>query len=209
MYLLFDFDGTLVDSFNCVMEKAILLSEEFNYRKIKDDEIDSLRELSSKELIQFLKIPIYRIPKLIHLMRKHLHHEMHNLTPITDIYHVVKKLYDAKFSLGILTSNSVENVLMWLDMHKMRHFFNFVHIESNFFSKTYLIKKTLKTYNIDKFEAYYIGDETRDIEAANKNKVKSVAVTWGYNSEKALLKYQPSFIAQHPEDILQLFNIRS
>ena len=207
MNLLFDFDGTLVDSFNCVMEKAILLAEEYNYRTIDFDKIETFREMSSKELIQFLKIPFYRIPKLIHIMRKHLRSEMHNLPPISDIYPVVEKLYNAKFSLGILTSNSVENVWMWLELHQMRRFFSFVHIESNYFSKKYLIKNTLKTYKLDKSETFYICDETRDIEAANKNDVKSVAVTWGYNSEKALLKYQPSFIAQNPEDILSIFGV--
>ena len=208
MYLLFDFDGTLVDSFDCVLKKSILLSDEFYFRKLNDDEINGLRDLSSKELIKFLQVPIYKIPKLILTMRKHLHNEMRNLTPFPNIYQVVERLYDHKFSLGILTSNSVENVSLWLDLHKMSHFFNFIHTESNFFSKKYLLKKTISSYKIDKSQTYYIGDETRDIDAAHKNNIKSIAVTWGYNSEKALLKYEPSFIVQRPEDILALCGIQ-
>ena len=65
-----------------------------------------------------------------------------------------------------------------------------------------LLKRIIKKYKIDKSQTYYIGDETRDIDAAKKNGVKSIAVTWGYNSEQVLLKYKPSFIAQKPEDIL-------
>lgn len=202
MYLLFDFDGTLVNSFNCVMKKAMLLADEFSFRKIQEQQIESLRDLSSTEVIKFLNVPIYKIPILISKMRKHLHHEMPTLMPVTGIQTVLEKLYNEKFTIGILTSNSVENVETWLDINNMRHLFSFIHAESTYFSKKYLIKKTLAKYQIDKSKAVYIGDETRDIDAAKKNHIISVGVTWGYNSEKIILKYTPSFVAKSPADIL-------
>ena len=204
MYLLFDFDGTLVDSFDCVMKKAMILAEQYHFKFFSPDEIKLLRDLSSKELIKTLNIPIYRLPQLIHHMRRHLRQEMHNLPPTPNIQPVIESLKHAGFSLGILTSNSVENVSIWLESHQMKHCFKFIHNESNYFTKRYLIKKTLKTYHIHKEQTFYIGDETRDIEAAHKNHIQSVAVTWGYNSEKALSKYGPSFIARHPNDLLSI-----
>lgn len=204
MYLIFDFDGTLVNSFHCVIEKTILLSKEFNFRKIEEHETEGLRELSSKDLIKFLKIPFYKLPKLIYHMRKQLQHEMKNLNPVVNIYPVLEQLHNAHFSLGILTSNSIENVSMWLDLHQMQHFFNFIHVESHYFAKKYLLKKTIKKYQLDKSQTYYIGDETRDIDAANKNAIKSIAVTWGYHSEKTLLQFQPSYVAKNPEDLLTI-----
>ena len=207
MHVLFDFDGTLVDSFECVMNHTIYLADVFNFKKISKDEVAELRDLSTKELVKFLKIPIYRIPALIRHMRAYVHQEILHLKPIEHIHSVVETLFNAGVDLGILTSNSIENVTMWLDAQNMRHFFDFVHIESNYLSKKYLIKKTLKTHKIDKSQAYYICDETRDIDAAQKNGVRSIAVTWGYNSERALIKYQPSFIAHHPKDILKIVGI--
>lgn len=32
MHLIFDFDGTLIDSFQALLEKFNLLAEQFNYR---------------------------------------------------------------------------------------------------------------------------------------------------------------------------------
>ncbi len=209
MYLLFDFDGTLVNSFNCVVEKTNLLAKEFNFRKIEDHEIEGLRDMPSRDLIKFLKIPFYKIPKLIYYMRNHLHAEMKNLDPVDNIDQVLEKLSKAGFSLGILTSNSVENVSMWLELHKMNHLFEFIHIESNYFSKKYLLKKTIKKYKIDKSQTYYICDETRDIDAATKNGIKSVAVTWGYNSEQTLLQFEPSFVARKPENLLTIFGLKA
>lgn len=202
MYLLFDFDGTLVDSFNCVVEKMNQLAEVFHFRKIEEHEIEQLREMSTKELIKFLKIPFYKIPILIRQIRKLLHKEMPRINPVANISPILEKLYHAEFSLGILTSNSIENVMSWLETHQMSHLFKFIHNESNFVSKKYLLRRTIKKYNIDKSSLFYICDETRDIEAAMKNNVKSVAVTWGYNSEKILSQYQPTFLAKKPEDLL-------
>ena len=202
MHILFDFDGTLADSFNLVFTKTNLLAEKYNFRQIKEDEIEFLRDLSAKELMSFLKVPMFKIPQLIQQLRKELYSEIPAISPVTNIHQILDTLYKAQFSLGILTSNSIENVELWLNTYNLRHFFNFIHIESNYLSKQYLIKRTLKKYRIDKSQVFYIGDEIRDIEAASKNQIKSVAVTWGYNSERALLKYQPTHIAQKPEDIL-------
>lgn len=202
MYVLFDFDGTLVNSFNCVMQKALLLAEQFSFRKIQEKDIDGLRDLSSTELIRFFNIPIYKIPVLISKMREYLQQEMVSLLPVQGIHQVLEQLHDRKFTLGILTSNSVNNVEIWLDINNLHHLFSFIHTESNFFSKKSLIKKTLSKYRIDKSQAVYIGDETRDIIAAKKNHITSIGVTWGYNSQKIILKYEPTFIAQTPKDIL-------
>lgn len=207
MHLLFDFDGTLVDSFRCVMEKTILLADQFRLRKIKEEEIHSLRDLSSKEIIKFLNVPLYKIPQLIFAMRNHLREEMHKLHPAPDIFPLLEKLHQSGFSLGILTSNSAENVTTWLEKQGMRAFFNYIHCESSYFSKRNLMKKVIHKYDIDKSKAFYICDETRDIRAAKDCGLNAVAVTWGYNSEKALLEYKPQHIARTPQDILTLCGV--
>lgn len=204
MHLIFDFDGTLVDSFDCVMKKSKLLAEEFHFRQFHLDEINQLRDLTSKEIIQSLNIPWHKIPRLIRSLRTYLHDEMHTLLPVKGIPCVLEQLHEAGFSLGILTSNSAENVKLWLEQHQLGQFFNYTHIESTYFSKAHVLKKTLRLYPFEKSAVYYIGDETRDIEAAQQNQVNAVAVTWGYNSLKALLPCKPGYIVHQPEDILRI-----
>lgn len=141
MHLLFDFDGTLVDSFYCVVDKINQLADVFHFRKIEEHEVECLREMSSRELLAFLRIPFYKIPMLIRQIRKLLHNEMSKINPVANIPPTLEKLHLAEFSLGILTSNSIENVIMWLETHEMDHLFKFIHNESNFISKRYLLKK--------------------------------------------------------------------
>lgn len=204
MYLIFDFDGTLVNSFKSIVKQFNHLAIEFDFRTVDENNIHTLRDLSSLEIINYLQIPLHKIPNIIYQMRKNLHSEISNLIPIEHLPPVLKNLYDAGFSLGILTSNSQENVKCWLEQHNMTELFKFIHVESNFFTKKNILKKILKIYQIDKAQTFYIGDETRDIEAAKQSDIFSIAVTWGFNSEKALLRSQPHHIARKPEDILTI-----
>lgn len=208
MYLIFDFDGTLVDSFHKAVENINLLADKFGFRKVKVHEIESLKNLTSLEFIRHLEIPLYKIPKVLHAARKLIQNEMRSLKSFSNLPQILQQLFNSGFSLGILTSNSKENVMTWLEHHKMKHLFHFIHNESSFFGKKITLKKILKTYKIDRSQAFYIGDETRDVEAAKQNDIYSVAVTWGFNSETALAQYQPHFIVRKPEDILALCQSR-
>ena len=66
------------------------------------------------------------------------------------------------------------------------------------------LKLLMEKYNLNKELTYYFGDETRDIEGANKAKVNSVAVGWGFNSIKAHKLFKPTHIVTSVEQILDL-----
>lgn len=204
VYLIFDFDGTLVDSFYAIMEKFNLLADKFNFRKISHDEIDHARHLSSHGLIKYLEIPIHKIPRILRSAKKHMHDEMQMLLPFEHIPEALQELYERAVPMGILTSNSLENVIKWLKLNKMQHLFKFIQVESSYFGKGCVLKKILKTHKIDKSQAFYIGDETRDIEAAKECGVYSVAVTWGFHAEEILLQHQPHYMVRKPEDLCKL-----
>lgn len=202
--LIFDFDGTLADSFDVVIQKFNLLADEFNFRYVNDDEINELKNLTSKELIRYLKIPIYKIPAVLIKARALMRAEMKKLPSFSNLQGTIKKIHEMNINLGVLTSNSSDNVFAWLKCNDMQNLFNFVHVESNFFGKKRILRKIIKTYKMEQSKTFYIGDETRDIEAAKACNINSIAVTWGFNSEKVLLQYQPHFIARKPEDILSI-----
>lgn len=204
MHLIFDFDGTLIDSFRDATEKFNCLADQFKLRRINANETDLIRDLSSTELIKYLQIPLYKIPKVIFQARKNMRKELLTIAPFTHLTRVLHELYEAGHSLGILTSNSIENVSDWLKHHHIDQLFHFIHSESSYFGKRRILKKILKTYGIPAAQAYYVGDETRDIEAAKQNHMISVAVTWGFNSETVLATYSPHFIAKKPEDLLTI-----
>lgn len=207
LHLIFDFDGTLVDSFSAVIDKFNMLAEEFKFNKICHEESVELRDLSSRQIIKRFKIPVYKIPSLMSRARKEMSGEIIKLPPFLNIPQVLKVLKNAKFSLGILTSNSHENVNAWLTLNNMSDIFDYIYTDSNFLGKSRHLKKIVKKYKLNKAEAFYIGDETRDIDAAKQSGIYSVAVTWGFSSEKILLQHKPHYMAKKPEDLLTIFRL--
>ena len=103
MHLIFDFDGTLVDSFSCVVDVFNTLAVDFNFRKIAACEIDGLKDLTAKELIKHLNIPFYKTPAVFYKAKIYMQNEMHHLKPFPGISQTLRELYDAGFNLGIVT----------------------------------------------------------------------------------------------------------
>jgi phosphoglycolate phosphatase-like HAD superfamily hydrolase len=180
------------------------LSLEFNFRQISYDEINHLKELSSRELIKYLKIPIYKIPTVLFKARNLMKKEIKSLPAFANFPEIIKQIHAMDINLGILTSNSSENVTEWLRHNKMESYFDFTHNESSYFGKNRILKKIIKIHKMDHVKTFYVGDETRDIESAKACHINAIAVTWGFNSENILRKYQPHFIVRKPTDIITI-----
>ncbi len=205
MHLIFDFDGTLVDSFNCAIEIFNTLADEFKFRKILSHEAHDLKNLNSRQLMKHLKIPMYKIPAVLFKAKHCMQKEMSNLHPFPGIPEVVQSLSDTGLSLGIVTSNAELNVLLWLERHEILGCFDFVISAPSYFGKGKTLKKILKANKLDQRKVFYIGDETRDIDAAKQCGISAVAVTWGFNSEAIIAKHNPYYLVRHPKDILTIF----
>lgn len=54
--------------------------------------------------------------------------------------------------------------------------------------------------------AWYVGDEVRDVEAARGAGMRSIAVSWGFNSEMALRAAHPDYIAASPNELPDLLS---
>ncbi|MCK5581013.1 MAG: HAD-IA family hydrolase [Candidatus Omnitrophica bacterium] len=201
--LIFDFDGTIADTHHYIINIANRLCEEFHYKPIHPDEIEALKDKTSQEIIRLLKVPLLKIPAILARAKKEFHKGISNIQPIDGLTEILSQLNEQNFSMGILSSNSCENITKFLAENDL-DFFNFIHTTSNVWGKNKSLKKLIKELEFTADDIIYIGDETRDITAAKKLGVKVAAVTWGYNSSKVLEKHHPHFIVHSPEELFEL-----
>ncbi len=193
-YLIFDFDGTIADSIDANFKVINNLALKYKFAEIS---IEDIRNKEMKENFKEAKVPLIKLPLIIEEAMKEVREE--KILPFKDVPSVLRKLKE-KYNLGIVTANLKENAETFLRENELE-VFDFVH-SSTLFSKHAAIKKVIKDFNI--FDAYYIGDETRDIEAARKAGIKSIAVAWGYNSKELLKKHSPDFLVEKPKELLKL-----
>jgi len=201
--LLFDFDGTIADTFQSGLEILNLLAPEFGFRPLAAADVESARDMRTGELMKFLGIPATRMGRISRRGKEELGRRMEAIVPLPGMIELIRCLHDRGFRLGILTSNSEENVAAFLSKFDIR-LFEFVQTSSKLAGKGRVIRKILKAHALKPREILLIGDEVRDVEAAQETGVHVVAVTWGYNSPKALESSQPDHMVQTPEELASL-----
>lgn len=204
--ILFDFDGTIADTVDALVSIANRLAEEFGYIPIAPNELVTLKNLSSREIIKTSGISLFKIPFLVKKVKAELKNKIPELKPIPGIKEALRELKNQGNIIGIITSNSQENVTEFLKINDLDDIFDFVYSGVTIFGKTTIINNVLKQQQIKPEQVIYVGDETRDIEASKKAKIKVIAVTWGFNSPEVLAKQQPDFLIQKPSDLIAIVN---
>ncbi len=202
---IFDFDGTIADTFNHILQISNKLAKEFNFKEIEPDQKEEMKGKTSQELMKLLKVPLMKIPAIIARAKKELNKEISQIEPAEGLTEILRELKNWCQGIGILTSNSSDNVLKFLKNHDL-DIFDFIKSTSQIWSKNTGLKKLIAQHGYNPEDVFYIGDETRDIQAARKAGVKVAAVTWGYNTSAALQKHNPDYIINTPEDLLKLIN---
>ncbi|MNU56804.1 Pyrophosphatase PpaX [compost metagenome] len=205
-YLIFDFDGTLVQSKSLAIHLFNQLSAKYGGRSIRDEEIPALSNMSIPERLKVLKVPAYNLPALLIDGKRAYQREVVNLEPVSGIREVLIDLKERGYSLSILSSNTAENIHKFI-AHQHLEFFDYIHSATNLFGKHKAIASMIKKLGLSPDEILYIGDELRDIEACKKINAKVAAVTWGFDSPGLLAESSPDFICHTPEELLRLIGI--
>ena len=196
-YIVFDFDGTVADTYQDISDIVD------NFRKDKYKKIDfrDVKDHGIRYLIKKAKIPFWEVPKFVYKITSELKHRT-NIKLFPEIFDVFKKL-SKNYKLGIVSSNSEKNIRTVLKRYKIENLFEFVYTENFIFGKHSVLRRICKRYGINHNNMIYVGDEDRDIVAAKKAKIKIIAVTWGFNSEKLLKKEKPDYLVHTPKEILE------
>ena len=201
--LLFDFDGTVADTFQSGLEILNLMAAEFRYRRLEDADVSRARDMRTREIMKFLGIPATRLPRISQRGKEELNKRMDRIQPFAGMAELVRDLHAEGFQLGILTSNSEENVAVFLKKFGL-DFFDFVHTSSKLTGKARVIRRILKEHKLKPKQVLLVGDEVRDIEAAQETGIHMAAVTWGYNSRKVICALNPDHLIETPEELREL-----
>jgi phosphoglycolate phosphatase len=73
------------------------------------------------------------------------------------------------------------------------------------FGKAEKLARVLRESGTEAMHALSVGDEIRDIEAAQSAGIPCAAVTWGFSTREILAQYQPTHIFDRAEQISAFF----
>lgn len=198
--VVFDFDGTLADSLANAVITYNRIAPELGLRSIVD--IEAARSMPTRKLLRELGIRFWRLPRLIRAFRAVTAEHATEVRLHAGIVELLQALRERGARLGILSSNSEANIRATLRANGIEEAFAFVVGYPKLFGKAKALRRILRQEKLSRHELLFIGDELRDIEAGQKVKVATAAVTWGFHAAALLELAQATYVLRHPSELL-------
>jgi phosphoglycolate phosphatase len=197
--VIFDFDGTIADSFEIfVLSLETILKRP---KPLSSQEINDSRKLSLREIIKRLEVKKWQFPLLVLKGKREISKHMDQVEVFKGMPEALEELSNAGYEIYILSTNTDNNIDNFLKKYQIKKYVKRVYADIGLRGKAKSLRKLRKREGLTNTDCIYVGDETRDIEAAQKADVKCVAVSWGYSAPEALETYKPDALVNRPADL--------
>ena len=202
-HVVFDFDGTLVDSRELAVQLINELAEKGGFSRLTAENLEELRNLSIIERCSRLGIPTYKLPWMAIQLARSYRKGVPSLLFNEGIPELLKELRARGLKLLILSSNSEENIRAFLKRHSAEDWVEDIYSGGGAFGKASKLRTLLKRTGLRREQIVYVGDEQRDVEACKQVGVKVIAVLWGVDAEPLLRKSEPNHLVERPAEIAE------
>lgn len=186
--VLFDFDGTLADSFPWFLKTINSLADKHGFKRIALHEVDALRHLSSRDLMAHLGLPLWKLPAVTRDMRRLMTESAADIPLFDGVRSMLERLCASGITLGVVTSNTEANVRSILGSSHVP-LVRYFECGASMFGKKAKFRKVMKAAGIAPAHILCVGDEIRDAQAASEAGLDFAAVGWGYTNPDALVPY--------------------
>lgn len=198
---IFDLDGTLVDSLPWFLRTVNDVADRFGFRRVVDEDVESLRHASSRDILAYLQVPLWKLPAITRHMRKLKADAVADIELFDGVDTMLRTLANHGVQLALVSSDSETNARRKLG--DLAALFAYFDCSASLFGKSAKFRRVIRHAGVDPTDVIAIGDEIRDIEAARAVGVACGAVCWGYAAPAALRAQKPDFVFERMEDIVR------
>ena len=205
--IIFDFDGTLVDSeitiYQCFQTITNYLApERIDYAKniligppLRDTASEILGSNHQGQLNEFVKL----------FIEMHDEHAIKNPQPYPGVIDTLKKLSSKGISMAVATNKRYAPTINLIKHFDWQEYFAFIECsdsKSQIRNKDEMIQEILKNNNFN--SALFVGDTVNDGLSANLNQLPFILASYGYGRNQDWSKVKLKFGIQKFSEILQL-----
>ena len=201
---IFDFDGTLADSFPWFIGVLNGVADRYGFNRVRPDEVEQLRGCDARQIMRHLRVPSWKLPFIANHMRRLMARDIHGIRLFDGVPDMLRALDGRGVTVAIVSSNSAANIRAILGPDAaglVAHY----GCGASLFGKAAKFRRMLQVTGVPADRAIAIGDEVRDIDAAQKAGIGCAAVTWGYARGDALAARRPDRLLSRVEEIAGLF----
>lgn len=208
--IIFDLDGTLIDSLEDIAVCMNKVLEEMNIptHKVEDYKyfvgggISVLVENALAGHDGSIKEEVTNRFKVIYDQKLHS-----KTLPYDGIYELLDELEKLDYNLGILSNKPHEFTIQYAQNLFSKYNFKEIHGQKSDIPKKpdpIAAINIAKSFDVPCKEVYFVGDTLVDMQTAKNAGMIGIGVLWGFRDAKELSEHGADFLVEHPLDILDV-----
>ena len=200
--VIFDFDGTLADTFPFFLEAYSVVAAAHGLRRLDHRQLDTLRGLSSRQLMAHVGLPLWKLPRVAQHFHTLMGERIEQIALFDGMHVLLRQLAAQGVQLAIVSSNSLANVRRVLGPDSAA-LFTRIECGVALFGKRSKLRRLVRASGVPRARVLCVGDELRDADAALAEGLAFGAVTWGYSSAAALRARAPTLLLRDVAELAQ------
>ncbi|MFC5410211.1 HAD hydrolase-like protein [Larkinella bovis] len=200
--VIFDFDGTLADSFPFFLRSLNTLAAAYHFKPIDASEVDQLRGLDVRQMMKHVGMPAWKIPFVAAAFIRMMASAIDEIRLFDGVPALLRQLAEKGVQLAIVSSNSEENIRRVLGPEHASLMAQY-ECGTSVFGKQRKFRKVVRKSGFRASEILCVGDEIRDLEAARAEGLAFGGVLWGYTRSDILQAQTGIMLFQTVADIAE------
>ena len=197
---IFDFDGTLADSFPWFLRRINLLAAEFHFKTVQSSDYEALRRMDTRQILAHLQVPVWKLPLIARRFRSWSARDVAEIPLFPGVEAMFRELRQGGIQLALVSSNGGTTICHVLGPANMARF-RWIEGGSSLLGKARRLRKVPFRLGVSAADCIYIGDELRDATAAAQAGLAFGAVAWGYTRIETLRRHQPAAEFLEPSEV--------
>jgi phosphoglycolate phosphatase len=185
---IFDFDGTLADTFPFFLSVFNTIADRHGFRRIDVKKAGELRHHGMRQVMAHVGLPAWKLPAASRTFMAMMKENAASIALFDGVAEALRHLAEQGVLVAVVSSNSEHNVRTVLGPELAGLVVHF-DCGMSVFGKASRIRAVLRRCDVAARDAIYIGDQGTDAEASRKAGVDFGAVHWGYATIEALRQH--------------------
>ncbi len=207
--LILDFDGTLADTKESIIQTMKFVAHTFNIKKIDENLIESLIGLPLKNTFEkAFSLDEELIQEATLIYREHYNEIVIDTISLFDgVKETLFDFHHKGINLTVASSKGKAALIKILEMQNIHDIFSFVGGEEDAKNKKPspdIVNLIMDKYNYQPNECLVIGDTIFDIEMGQRAHVDTCGVTYGNNTRETLKKQKPNYIIDSFRNLIEI-----